>query len=93
MEGITRSLFQPILVQQTEGVNITRMVANMNEVYALDAALNRVLRLELSGNTYTLDDTFNCSSGTHDVRIVRRPWWISSSCQLTARWGNCAGSG
>jgi hypothetical protein len=70
MEGITRSLFQPILVQQTEGVNITRMVANMNEVYALDAALNRVLRLELSGNTYTLDDTFNCSSGTHDVRIV-----------------------
>lgn len=70
MEGITRSLFQPILVQQTEGVNITRMVANMNEVYALDASLNRVLRLELSGNTYTLDESFNCSSGTHDVRIV-----------------------
>ncbi len=70
MEGITRSLFQPILVQQTEGVNITRMVANMNDVYALDASENRVLRLELSGNTYSLDETFNCSSGAHDVRIV-----------------------
>ena len=70
LEGISRSLFQPILVQQTEGTNITRMVASMNEVYALDASKNRVLRLELSGNTYTLDDTFKCSSGTHDVRIV-----------------------
>ena len=70
LEGISRSLFQPILVQQTEGTNITRMVASANEVYALDASQNRVLRLELSGNTYTLDDTFNCSSGTHDVRIV-----------------------
>lgn len=70
LEGISRTLFQPILVQQTEGTNITRMVANMDEVYALDASQNRVLRLELSGNTYTLDNTFNCKSGTHDVRVV-----------------------
>ncbi len=65
MEGITRTIFQPILVQQMQGASvITRMVTNMNEVYLLDSGLNQVIRLTLSSNTYQMDKSFDCSSGT-----------------------------
>jgi HAMP domain-containing protein len=70
LDGIYRTLFQPLLVQQTIGANITRMVANQTEVYALDAAQNRVLRLELTGSTYKMDENFECSSGVRGVLVV-----------------------
>ena len=70
LDGIYRTLFQPLLVQQTTGANITRMVANQTEVYALDAAQNRVLRLELTGSTYKMDENFECSSGVRGVLVV-----------------------
>ncbi len=71
MEGISRTLFQPLLVQQIPvGAKITRMVANLTEVYLLDTAMDQVLRLELSGNSYTLDESFICSAGTRGIMIV-----------------------
>jgi hypothetical protein len=70
LDGIYRTLFQPLLVQQTTGANITRLVANQTEVYALDVAQNRVLRLELTGSTYKMDENFECSSGVRGVLVV-----------------------
>ncbi len=70
LDGIYRTLFQPLLVQQTSGTKITRMVANQTEVYALDAAQNQVLRLELTGNTFKLDEEFECSSGVRGILVV-----------------------
>ncbi len=70
LEGVSRVLFQPLLVQQTMGTNITHLVANQTEVYALDTSHNRVLRMELSGSSYTLDETFDCSAGIRGILVV-----------------------
>jgi hypothetical protein len=62
MDGIVRLGYQPAISGGfPAGVNITRMVSNLNEVYLLDSSEGRILRLmRTTSSNYDPDANFNC---------------------------------
>jgi len=64
LDGIIRVGFTPVFSLGFDAnVNITQMVANDTELYMLDEAQGRILRLYLTGRGYELDNSFSCGPG------------------------------
>ena len=64
LEGISRLQFQPVV----SGVNaqISRMAANENDLYLLDAVHGNVLHIAINANgLFQPDNSFNCAPGTY----------------------------
>jgi hypothetical protein len=61
--GVHRLQFQPLV----SGVNaqISRMAANENDLYMLDAVRGDVLHVSLSNSGFQTDNSFNCAPGTY----------------------------
>jgi len=61
--GISRLPFQPVL----GGVNaqISRMAANENDLYLLDAVRGQVLHIAINTNGFQADNSFNCAPGVY----------------------------
>jgi hypothetical protein len=64
LQGITRLQFQPVL---NAGVNVqvSRLAANENDLYLLDAQRGGVLRIALTSGGFQQDASFNCSPGSY----------------------------
>jgi hypothetical protein len=65
MDGIVRLPFTPAINGSLPaGVNITRMVPTLNEVYLLDSSEGRILRLiRTTSSNYEYDPNFQCGPG------------------------------
>ena len=63
LEGISRLPFQPVV----SGVNaqISRMAANENDLYMLDAVRGDVLHVAISTNGFQADNSFKCGPDTY----------------------------
>ncbi len=64
LEGITRLQFQPVAI----GINaqVSRMAANENDLYMLDAVRGDVLHIAINANgLFQADNSFNCAPGTY----------------------------
>jgi hypothetical protein len=69
LEGISRLQFQPVV----SGVNaqISRMAANENDLYLLDAVRGNVLHIAINANgLFQPDNSFNCAPGTYGSYTV-----------------------
>jgi len=63
LEGITRLQFQPVV----SGLNaqISRMAADENNLYMLDAVRGDVLHVTINSSGFQTDDSFHCEPGTY----------------------------
>ncbi len=69
LEGISRLQFQPVV----SGLNaqISRMAANENDLYLLDAVHGNVLHIAINANgLFQPDNSFNCAPGTYGSYTV-----------------------
>ncbi|MGA7194023.1 MAG: hypothetical protein WBW94_10355 [Anaerolineales bacterium] len=69
LDGITRLQFQPV----ASGINaqISRMAANENDLYMLDAVRGDVLHIAINTNgLFQADNSFNCAPGTYGSYTV-----------------------
>jgi hypothetical protein len=69
LDGITRLQFQPV----ASGINaqISRMAANENDLYMLDAVRGDVLHIAINANgLFQADNSFNCAPGTYGSYTV-----------------------
>ena len=68
LEGISRLPFQPVV----SGVNaqISRMAANENDLYMLDAVRGDVLHVAISTNGFQADNSFKCGPDTYGKYTV-----------------------
>jgi hypothetical protein len=69
LEGISRLQFQPVV----SGLNaqISRLAANENDLYLLDAVHGNVLHIAINANgLFQLDNSFNCAPGTYGSYTV-----------------------
>lgn len=83
LDGVKRLTFRPALRDGLPpGVHISRMVAYLNDVYALDQTSGRVFRLIRSGNDYELDLSFVCGPGMAGGRIINPLVDIAPAPQL-----------
>jgi len=62
--GITRLQFQPV-VNGSLNAQISRMAADENNLYLLDAVHGNVLHLLINSDGFQSDDSFNCGPGTY----------------------------
>ena len=63
-DAVVRLDFQPVNhVGFAQGVHITRMVTNNNDLYLLDSSNGSVMRLFQTAQGYQLDTLFNCGAG------------------------------
>ncbi len=63
-DAVVRLAFQPVnRVGFAQSVQITRMVANNNDLYLLDSSTGSVLRLFQTAQGFELDTLFNCGPG------------------------------
>jgi len=62
--GITRLQYQPVL---SGGLNaqISRMVADENDLYLLNAVRGDVLHISMNSDGFQADDSFHCEPGTY----------------------------
>jgi hypothetical protein len=70
MDGIDRVTYRPAVAAFPAEVNITRMVASINDVYLLDGKNGRVLRLFRTADGYNLDTAFVCGPGKAGAAII-----------------------
>lgn len=71
-DGITRLDYRPALEDALPaGVNITRIVTTLNDLYLLDSSQGRVLRLYRTGTGYALDLQFKCTPGRAGSIIIQ----------------------
>src|SRR5271157_17236 len=63
LEGISRLQFQPVV----SGLNaqISRMAADENNLYMLDAVRGDVLHIAINSTGFQTDDSFHCEPGTY----------------------------
>jgi hypothetical protein len=68
LEGISRLQFQPVV----SGLNaqISRMAADENNLYLLDAVRGDVLHLTINSTGFQTDDSFHCEPGTYGSYTV-----------------------
>jgi len=64
LEGITRLQFQPVL-NNGVGSQISRLAANENDLYLLDAQHGDVLHIALTSGGFQQDNAFNCQPGSY----------------------------
>jgi hypothetical protein len=64
LQGITRLQFQPVL-NTGVGTQISRLAANENDLYLLDAQRGGVLRIALTSGGFQQDSSFNCAPGSY----------------------------
>lgn len=64
LEGITRLQFQPVL-NSGVGAQISRLAANENDVYLLDAQRGGILHIALTSGGFQQDIAFNCQPGSY----------------------------
>jgi hypothetical protein len=66
LDWVTRLNYQPLLTQGLgRNAKVTQILLAGQEVYALDEARNRILRITPTpSGSYALDPTFECSGGT-----------------------------
>lgn len=64
LQGISRLQFQPVL-NSGLGVQIGRLAASENDVYALDAEHGGILHIALTNSGFQRDDAFNCAPGSY----------------------------
>ncbi len=64
LQGITRLQFQPVL-NTGLGVQISRLAASENDVYALDGQRGSILHLALTSSGFQRDSAFNCVPGAY----------------------------
>ncbi len=69
LQGITRLQFQPVLTRGV-GVQISRLAANENDLFLLDAQHGGVLHIMLTGGGFQQDNSFNCSPGSYGAYTV-----------------------
>jgi len=71
LEGYVRLNYQPVVRGGfSPDVNITRIVATLNDVYMLDASQGRILRLFRTASGYEIDPTFSCGAGQSGTTII-----------------------
>lgn len=72
IDQTTRLTFEPLVLGGFgRGVNLTHLVANGPQVYALDPAAGRVFRaVRTEAGTYAVDENFKCASGPVGDRSV-----------------------
>ena len=68
LEGISRLQFQPVV----SGLNaqISRMAADENNLYLLDAVRGDVLHVTITSTGFQTDDSFHCEPGTYGSYTV-----------------------
>ncbi len=64
LEGMTRLQFQPVL-NSGVGAQISRLAANENDLYLLDAQRGGVLHIALTSGGFQQDNAFNCQPGSY----------------------------
>ncbi len=64
LQGISRLQFQPVLSSGT-GVQISRLAANENDLYLLDAQRGGILRIALNNGVFQPDSSFTCAPGSY----------------------------
>ncbi len=69
LQGIARLQFQPVL-DSGVGVQISRLAANENDLYLLDAQHGSVLHIALTSGGFQRDSSFNCSPGSYGAYSV-----------------------
>lgn len=69
LQGIMRLQFQPVL-DSGVGVQISRLAANENDLYLLDAQHGSVLHIALTSGGFQRDNSFNCSPGSYGAYSV-----------------------
>ena len=69
LQGITRLQFQPVL-DTGVGVQISRLAANENDLYLLDAQHGGVLHIALTSSGFQQDSSFNCAPGSYGAYTV-----------------------
>lgn len=62
--GITRLTYAPALPAKLDA-DISRMAASESELYLLDAAQGRILRVSITGRGYEYDPSFQCAPGQY----------------------------
>lgn len=83
LDGVKRLTFRPALRDGLPSeVRISRMVAYLNDVFALDQTSGRVFRLIRSGSDYELDLSFVCGPGMAGGRIINPLVDIAPAPQL-----------
>ncbi len=63
LEGMTRLQFQPVL-NSGVGTQISRLAANENDLYLLDAQRGGILHIALTSGGFQQDTAFNCQPGS-----------------------------
>ena len=69
LQGITRLQFQPVL-DTGVGAQISRLAANENDLYLLDAQHGDVLHIALTSSGFQQDNSFNCAPGSYGAYTV-----------------------
>ena len=64
LEGMTRLQFQPVL-NSGVGTQISRLAANENDLYLLDAQRGGILHIALTSGGFQQDNAFNCQPGSY----------------------------
>jgi len=64
LEGMTRLQFQPVL-NSGVGAQISRLAANENDLYLLDAQRGSILHIALTSGGFQQDAAFNCQPGSY----------------------------
>lgn len=64
LEGMTRLQFQPVL-NSSVGTQISRLAANENDLYLLDAQRGGILHIALTSGGFQQDSAFNCQPGSY----------------------------
>ncbi len=68
LDMIVRVNYQPAIVDGLPiEVNIAQIVSSKDDLFILDAASGDVLRAELQGNVYQLDDDFQCGQSSSEA--------------------------
>lgn len=70
LEGYVRLDYSPAVRAFPADVNITRIVATLNDVYLLDSSVGRILRLYRTATGYEVDANFNCGPGQAGSLII-----------------------
>lgn len=71
MDGVTRLTFLSALpTDLAQNIQVTRLVANQTEIYALDGSQGRIYRLFQVGKGYEVDVQFQCGPGPSGTLLV-----------------------
>ena len=71
LNGYVRLDYRPVVRDFAGDVNITRIIASLNDVYMLDSSQGRIIRLYRTATGYEIDATFSCGPGEAGSLVVQ----------------------